>query len=105
MKYFVYSKATNVEVLTPKSSLTSQFRNGIVYVDKKEFDFESAIEDKLHFEDNYKIYSASDKITDGKYSNSNFVVVHFHSGFKKHRDLNDYHHAHDAYLNPGSPNT
>jgi len=92
-------KETDVEVLTPKSGLTSQFRQGIVYVDKQEFDFESAIASRLYFEDNNKVYLPSGEIIQGKYSNSNFVKVHFHEGFKKNRDLNDYHHAHDAYLN------
>jgi len=91
-------KDTKIEVLTPKAGLISQFRQGVVYVEKKEFKHESALATRLHFEADNKVYLPTGEIIEGHYSNANFVKVHFHAGFEKNRDLNDYHHAHDAYL-------
>jgi len=94
-----YFKETGIEILTPKSSLTSQFREGIVYVPKEEFDVEKTMNDNMIYEvAGLKILPNGETLA-SKYSNSNFFKVHFHEGFKKNRDINDYHHAHDAYLN------
>lgn len=70
--------------MTPKASLTSQFRKGIVYLNKEDFD-EKALQDFL---------TNGGRIVDGKY-----LEVKLHDGFYKVREINDYHHAHDAYLN------
>ncbi|MDR0273160.1 MAG: type II CRISPR RNA-guided endonuclease Cas9 [Clostridiales bacterium] len=89
-----YFNDTEIEVLTPKSGLTSQFREGVVYIPANEFDFENG--------DNYEydgFHFKNGEETHCKYSNSKFIKFHFHEGFKKNRDINDYHHAHDAYLN------
>lgn len=72
------------DILTPKASLTSQFRKGIVYLNKEDFD-EKALQDFL---------TNGGRIVDGKY-----LEVKLHDGFYKVREINDYHHAHDAYLN------
>lgn len=58
-----YFAQTEIEVLTPKAGLTSQFRKGDIHV---------------------KGAKEPEKL---------------HHGFPKNRDINDHHHAHDAYLN------
>ncbi|GFH39866.1 CRISPR-associated endonuclease Cas9 [Lactococcus insecticola] len=94
-----YFKSDKVEVLTPKAGLTSQFRHGEVFVPVADFDFETAKAQHVHYEYDNKAVLANGEVIDTKYSDSNFVKVYVHDGFPKNRDLNDYHHAHDAYLN------
>jgi len=92
-------KEDEVEILTPKSSLTNQFREGVVYVPAKEFNAEEAVNNGMTYEVGGMKYFPNLESVESRYSNSSFVRVHFHEGFKKNRDINDYHHAHDAYLN------
>ncbi|MEG2522276.1 MAG: type II CRISPR RNA-guided endonuclease Cas9 [Anaerovoracaceae bacterium] len=66
-------EGTETVVLTPKSALTTQFRKGIIYLPNPDYDKEK--------------------------KNKRFIEEKLHSGFPKNRDINDYHHAHDAYLN------
>lgn len=74
----------NTDILTPKASLTSQFRHGVLYLNKEELS-----------EQELQTYLENDgKIIEGKY-----VGINLHQGFYKVREINDYHHAHDAYLN------
>lgn len=94
-----YFKNTDIKVLTPKAGLTSQFRKGEVFVSKDEFDFDKAMYEGIHFEYENKEFLENGEVLESGYNNSNFVKVHFHEGFLKNRDLNNYHHAHDAYLN------
>lgn len=74
----------NTDILTPKASLTSQFRKGIVYLNKEEL---SEPDLQFHMEN-------GGEVIEGKY-----IEVKLHEGFYKVREINDYHHAHDAYLN------
>lgn len=76
-----YFDETDTVILTPKSALTSQFRKGIIYLPNPDFD-----EQKAH-----------DKSVD--YKEKRLKEVKLHKGFPKNREINDYHHAHDAYLN------
>ena len=79
-----YFDGETTEILTPKASLSSQFRKGLVYLNKEELS-----------ENDLQTYLANGgEIVDGKY-----VAVKLHDGFYKVREINDYHHAHDAYLN------
>jgi len=94
-----YFKENKTEILTPKSSLTSQFREGVVYIPKEEFSAEETMNANMTYEVAGEKILPTGEVKDSKYSNSNFIKVHFHNGFKKNRDINDYHHAHDAYLN------
>ncbi|MFD2386678.1 type II CRISPR RNA-guided endonuclease Cas9 [Enterococcus rivorum] len=66
-----------VAIITLKSALTSQYRQGIIYVPNDDFD-------------ELKLVSKT---------NSRLKEVKLHDGFYKVREINDYHHAHDAYLN------
>ena len=93
-----YFRDTDIEILTPKAGLIGQFRDGIIYKEKSAFDEKEAIINHLHFEMDGVEYLPSGETKESKYSNANFVKIHFHEGYKKLRDLNDYHHAHDAYL-------
>lgn len=88
-----------IEVLTPKAGLTSQFRRGEVFVPKEEFDIAMETSQGIHYEWDGKEFFSDGEIKESKYKDSNFVKVHVHEGFTKLRELNDYHHAHDAYLN------
>ena len=88
-----------IEVLTPKAGLTSQFRKGEVFVPKEEFDLTPETQKGNHYEWDGKEFFPDGQIKESKYQDSKFVKVHIHEGFTKLRDLNDYHHAHDAYLN------
>lgn len=94
-----YFKENKTEILTPKSSLTSQFREGVVYIPKEVFSAEETMNANMTYEVAGEKILPTGEVKDSKYSNSNFRKVHFHNGFKKNRDINDYHHAHDAYLN------
>ena len=88
-----------IEVLTPKAGLTSQFRRGEVFVPKEEFDIAMETSEGTHCEWDGREFCSTGEVKASKYKDSNFVKVHIHEGFTKLRDLNDYHHAHDAYLN------
>ena len=79
-----YFEENKTEILTPKAGLTSQFRKGVIYLAKEELT-EKELQAYLE---------AGGKIVDGK-----FVQEKLHEGFYKVREINDYHHAHDAYLN------
>ena len=93
-----YFEKRDVEILIPKSDLISQFRNGLVYIQKEEFAPQEILESGMSYEiANIHIFPDGTE-KESEYSNSNFVKVHFHEGFKKNRNINDYHHAHDAYL-------
>ncbi|MCL2050976.1 MAG: type II CRISPR RNA-guided endonuclease Cas9 [Lachnospiraceae bacterium] len=94
-------EGTDIEILTPRSSLTHQFRDGIIYVPDKEFDYQKELENGTHFEHDGKefLLDGDGEFVESKYNNSNFVKVHFHEKYHKNRGINDYHHAHDAYLN------
>ncbi|MCL1948969.1 MAG: type II CRISPR RNA-guided endonuclease Cas9 [Turicibacter sp.] len=94
-----YFKNDGIQILTPKSSLTTQFRQGVIYLPKNGFDPEKAIAGGLHFEMDGKVIKDGELVRETSYNDSKFVKLHFHEGFPKNRDLNDYHHAHDAYLN------
>lgn len=94
-----YFKDSSIEILTPKAGLTSQFRHGEVFIPKSEFNFEEAVQQKLHFEWEQQEFLSNGEIQASKFKDSNFVKLYVHEGFLKNRDLNDYHHAHDAYLN------
>lgn len=72
------------DILTPKASLTSQFRKGVVYLNKEDLD-KKALQNFL---------TNGGQVVDGKY-----IEIKLHDGFYKVREINDYHHAHDAYLN------
>jgi CRISPR-associated endonuclease Csn1 len=91
-----YFESANTEILTPKAGLTHDFREGVVYIPAKEFDFEHA--QQLNYAYDHKHVNQGE-ITDTTYNDSKFVKLYIHDGFPKNRDLNDYHHAHDAYLN------
>jgi CRISPR-associated endonuclease Csn1 len=78
-----YFKDKQVDILTPRAQLVSQFRDGIVYLPAGELDDLSANEGDLEI-----LPAESDK----------FVKVRLHDKWHKNRELNDYHHAHDAYL-------
>jgi len=78
-----YFKDKNVEILTPKAQLVSQFRAGTIYIEAHE------AADIIREEPQLTIHAAkSDK----------FKIVQLHDNWYKNRELNDYHHAHDAYL-------
>jgi len=78
-----YFKDKQVDILTPRAQLVSQFRDGIVYLPAGEQG------DMIISETKVKVLPAeSDK----------FVKVRLHDKWHKNRELNDYHHAHDAYL-------
>jgi len=78
-----YFKDKQVDILTPKAQLVSQFREGIVYLPAGE---QSDVTTRTT---NVEVLPAeSDK----------FVKVRLHDKWHKNRELNDYHHAHDAYL-------
>jgi CRISPR-associated endonuclease Csn1 len=94
-----YFEDNNTAILTPKSALTSQFRQGVVYLPKDDFDFEAEMKGKASFEYNGKQFIDGVEVGVSKYTNSKFVKFYYHQPYKKNRDLNDYHHAHDAYLN------
>lgn len=86
----------SAEILTPKSALTSQFRQGVVYIPRDKFDFVNM----KNYEFEGRFFIDSDRRPyESKYVSSKFVKYHYHDGFPKNRDLNDYHHAHDAFLN------
>ncbi|MDH6365209.1 CRISPR-associated endonuclease Csn1 [Enterococcus sp. PF1-24] len=76
-----YYENTDTVILTPKSALTSQFRKGIIYLPNPDFDENKAKADPK----NYQVKRLKKEV--------------LHPGFPKNRDINDYHHAHDAYLN------
>jgi CRISPR-associated endonuclease Csn1 len=76
-----YFENSDTLVLTPKSGLTHQFREGVVYLENPGFDSDKAKQDPK----GYKV--------------NKFIKREIHPEYKKNRDLNDYHHAHDAYLN------
>lgn len=76
-----YFEETETVVLTPKAGLTSQFRKGKVYFPNPNFGLDSK------------------KLKVGENNDQRFLEERLHDGFPKIRDLNDYHHAHDAYLN------
>lgn len=76
-----YFEDTDTVVLTPKAGLTSQFRKGKLFFPNPEFDKKKA-------EENPREYNVK-----------RFITKDLHLGFPKDRNLNDYHHAHDAYLN------
>ena len=86
-----YFSNTKTEILTPKAGLTSQFRRGFVYVTADEF--------KENAEKYYEMAKKYNKTEEDLQFNSKFYRVYFHPGFIKNRDINDHHHAHDAYLN------
>jgi len=101
---------TNTEILTPKAGLTSQFRQGIIYIPKS--DKEVIEKCVIYNGENYTSHEEEDKIyynleealeksivLDKTYKNSHFHKIYWHKGFHKNRDINDHHHAHDAYLN------
>lgn len=67
----------DVAIISLKSALTAQFRQGVVYVPNEDFD-ESKLVSK---------------------TNPRLKEIKLHDGFYKVREINDYHHAHDAYLN------
>jgi len=92
---------TGIEVLTPKAGLTNQLREGVLYIPTSEFDFKNEIDKGTHFEYDGREYlpGGGGEFIESSYNNSNLVKVHFHEGYKKNRNINDYHHAHDAYLN------
>ncbi|MDR0788794.1 MAG: type II CRISPR RNA-guided endonuclease Cas9, partial [Bifidobacteriaceae bacterium] len=94
-----YFKSSEIEILTPNADLTNQFRHGEVFVAVKDFDCENATNHHVHYAYDNKEFLPNGKVAETKYNDSNFVKVHVHEGFPKNRDLNDYHHAHDAYLN------
>lgn len=76
-----YFSDTETEILTPKSALTSQFRKGKLYEPNPEF---NEVEAKKQGK-NYGI--------------ARTIEYPLHEGFFKNREINDYHHAHDAFLN------
>lgn len=76
-----YYTGTDTLVLTPKSGLTSQLRSGLIYELNPAFDEAKAL-------DRGKAYQVE-----------RYTTVKLHDRFVKNRKLNDYHHAHDAYLN------
>ncbi|GJM47888.1 type II CRISPR RNA-guided endonuclease Cas9 [Weissella soli] len=76
-----YFEGSQTLVLTPKAGLTTQFRSGKVYLPNPEFDNQKAQSERT----NYKV--------------DRFLEEQIHEYWHKSRDLNDYHHAHDAYLN------
>ncbi|MEA4923012.1 MAG: type II CRISPR RNA-guided endonuclease Cas9 [Eubacteriaceae bacterium] len=78
VKYF---EGTDTVVLTPKSALAAQFRKGILYLPNPAYDEKKA------------------KESPAEYGVKRFLEEKLHGGFPKIRNLNDYHHAHDAYLN------
>lgn len=69
-----YFDDTDTVILTPNASLASQFRRGTLYLPNPEYDY---------FNKDAKP----------------FIEEQLHKDFPKNRDLHDYHHAHDAYLN------
>ncbi|SJX68551.1 CRISPR-associated protein, Csn1 family [Weissella confusa] len=76
-----YFKGTKTLVLTPKAGLTTQLRSGKVYLVNPNYDSKAAQAEGR----DYKVLK--------------FIEKELHAPFVKNRDLNDYHHAHDAYLN------
>lgn len=76
-----YYTGTDTLVLTPKSGLTSQLRSGLIYELNPAFDEAKAL-------DRGKAYQVE-----------RYTTIKLHDRFVKNRKLNDYHHAHDAYLN------
>lgn len=76
-----YFEETETVILTPKAALTSQFRQGHIFLPNPEFKEEEA------------------KKNPKNYSVKRLKEVELHAGFPKNRELNDYHHAHDAFLN------
>lgn len=66
-----------IAIISLKSALTSQFRKGVVYVPNEAFDASRLVSK----------------------SNPRLSEIQLHDGFYKVREINDYHHAHDAYLN------
>lgn len=94
-----YFKDSEIEVLTPKAGLTSQFRQGYVFVPKDDFDFEKATAQNLHFAWDKREFLSDGTVKESNYSDAKLVKLWIHDGFVKDRDVNDSHHAHDAYLN------
>ena len=68
-------------ILTPQSSLSSQFRKGKIYLPNPKFNSFDAKQDPENYPERW------------------LIEKELHEGFPKSRDINDYHHAHDAYLN------
>lgn len=76
-----YYEGTDTLILTPKAGLTTQLRSGKVYLVNPDYNFAIAKE----LGRGYKVQK--------------FIEKQIHAPFVKNRELNDYHHAHDAYLN------
>lgn len=76
-----YFEGTDTLILTPKAGLTTQLRSGKLYLINPDYDFVIAKELRR----DYKVQK--------------FIEKQVHAPFVKNRELNDYHHAHDAYLN------
>ncbi|MDR1782415.1 MAG: type II CRISPR RNA-guided endonuclease Cas9 [Bacilli bacterium] len=98
----------NTKIMTIKAGLVSQFREGVVYLNNEEYDGNKFKEefrkirekyddpDEYKKDDHYK--ELAKQLSDYQQKNPPFIKEKIHDGYAKVRDINDYHHAHDAYI-------